>query len=171
MWKAMEGWGHEAFMPSTDAGVAKVLSPQKYAYILESTMNEFYRQRNCDLLQLGGPLDTIGYALAFPKGSPLVRNFSLAILALQNNQAIQKLYDKWWKEMLGGNSTVCGVDEDKDKKIKGLKADQIGGVFVLLVGGILAGVLMLAIEKIFKFRMQPVVRVFLCGPSISPAAK
>jgi len=166
MWKAMEGWGPEVFMPSTPAGVHRVLQTNlthnKFAYILESTMNEFYRRRNCDLVQIGGSLDSSGYALAFPKGSPLVRNFSLAILNLQNSQLIQRVYDRWWKELLGGLQTACDEQVDTDKTLEGLKQENIGGVFLVLVGGLLASAVMCAAERLCKFQMQPVIRVLLC---------
>ncbi|VDM26554.1 unnamed protein product [Hydatigera taeniaeformis] len=43
-----------------------------YAYILESTMNEYFTQRNCDLIQIGDNLDSKGYGIGFPQGQPIV---------------------------------------------------------------------------------------------------
>ncbi|MEQ2201725.1 Glutamate receptor 1, partial [Xenoophorus captivus] len=47
-------------------------SKGKYAYLLESTMNEYIEQRKpCDTMKVGGNLDSKGYGIATPKGSPL----------------------------------------------------------------------------------------------------
>lgn len=55
------------FVKSTEEGIARVLN-SNYAYLLESTMNEYYRQRNCNLTQIGGLLDTKGYGIGMPLG-------------------------------------------------------------------------------------------------------
>ena len=44
----------------------------KYAFLLESTMNEFYNQRKpCNTMRVGELLDSKGYGIAMPSGSPL----------------------------------------------------------------------------------------------------
>ena len=55
------------FVKSTEEGIARVLN-SNYAFLLESTMNEYYRQRNCNLTQIGGLLDTKGYGIGMPVG-------------------------------------------------------------------------------------------------------
>lgn len=55
------------FVKSTEEGIARVLN-SNYAYLLESTMNEYYRQRNCNLTQIGGLLDTKGYGIGMSLG-------------------------------------------------------------------------------------------------------
>ena len=54
-------------------------------------------QRDCNLTQIGGLLDSKGYGIATPKGSPWRDQLSLAILELQEKGTIQMLYNKWWK--------------------------------------------------------------------------
>ena len=54
-------------------------------------------QRDCNLTQIGGLLDSKGYGIATPKGSPWRDHLSLAILELQEKGTIQMLYNKWWK--------------------------------------------------------------------------
>lgn len=61
------------FVKSTEEGIARVLN-SNYAYLLESTMNEYYRQRNCNLTQIGGLLDTKGYGIGMPLGEDLREN-------------------------------------------------------------------------------------------------
>ena len=58
------------FVNSTKEGVERVRKG-KYAYLLESTMNEYISQRDCDLMQVGGLLDSKGYGIGTPRGEVL----------------------------------------------------------------------------------------------------
>jgi len=59
--------------PTVIDGVRKVRSSKgKYAFLLESTMNEYYNQRKpCNTMKVGDNLDSKGYGIATPIGSPL----------------------------------------------------------------------------------------------------
>lgn len=72
MWNFMHSKQPSVFVKSTEEGIARVLN-SNYAYLLESTMNEYYRQRNCNLTQIGGLLDTKGYGIGMPLGEWGVR--------------------------------------------------------------------------------------------------
>lgn len=53
---------------SNEEGVTRVLAEHgKYAYLSESTLIDFVTQRNCDLVEVGRPLDNKGYGIAMPK--------------------------------------------------------------------------------------------------------
>lgn len=56
------------FVKSTEEGIARVLN-SRYAFLLESTMNEYHRRLNCNLTQIGGLLDTKGYGIGMPLGT------------------------------------------------------------------------------------------------------
>lgn len=73
MWSYMRGADPSVFVKSTNEGVSRVRkSKGKYAYLLESSMNEYIEQRKpCDTMKVGGNLDSKGYGVATPKGSPL----------------------------------------------------------------------------------------------------
>ena len=44
-----------------------------YAFLLESTMNEYTTERHCELMKVGGLLDSKGYGIGTPRGNlPLV---------------------------------------------------------------------------------------------------
>jgi len=66
MWYFMEH-NPEVFVDSTKFGLEKVLHGN-YAFLLESTMNEYVTQRNCQLMQVGGLLDAKGYGIGTPRG-------------------------------------------------------------------------------------------------------
>ena len=69
----------------------------------------------------------------------------MEIVYLQETQQISKLYNKWWKEKSGGK---CDVEEKKDASSLGVK--HVGGVFVVLVGGMVIGLLLACCEFMFK---------------------
>ncbi|PWA23511.1 hypothetical protein CCH79_00005974, partial [Gambusia affinis] len=73
MWSYMKSADPSVFVKTTDEGVMRVRkSKGKYAYLLESTMNEYIEQRKpCDTMKVGGNLDSKGYGIATPKRSPL----------------------------------------------------------------------------------------------------
>lgn len=57
----------KVFERNYDAGVARVLQGN-YAFLMESTMLDYMVQRNCNLTQVGGLLDSKGYGVATPMG-------------------------------------------------------------------------------------------------------
>ena len=67
MWNFMSNARPSVFVNNTPEGIARVKGG-KYAYILESTMNEYITKRQCDLMQVGGLLDAKGYGIGTPQG-------------------------------------------------------------------------------------------------------
>lgn len=67
MWNYMQSKQPSVFVKSTEEGIARVLN-SRYAFLLESTMNEYHRRLNCNLTQIGGLLDTKGYGIGMPLG-------------------------------------------------------------------------------------------------------
>jgi hypothetical protein len=66
MWNFMNS-NQDVFVNSTESGIRRV-KDGGYAFLLESTMNEYARQRDCDLMQVGGLLDSKGYGIGTPTG-------------------------------------------------------------------------------------------------------
>lgn len=71
MWNYMQSKQPSVFVKSTEEGIARVLN-SRYAFLLESTMNEYHRRLNCNLTQIGGLLDTKGYGIGMPLGMAVV---------------------------------------------------------------------------------------------------
>lgn len=67
MWNYMYSKQPSVFVKSTEEGIARVLN-SRYAFLMESTMNEYYRSLNCNLTQIGGLLDSKGYGIGMPLG-------------------------------------------------------------------------------------------------------
>ena len=72
MWEFMSN-NVDVFVKSTEDGVDRVRSSKgKYAFLLESTMNDYYNQKKpCNTMKVGGDLDSKGYGVATPIGSDL----------------------------------------------------------------------------------------------------
>lgn len=122
MWRFMESKKPSVFVQSYEEGINRVLEGN-YAFLMESTMLDYAVQRDCNLTQIGGLLDSKGYGIATPKGSPWRDKISLAILELQEKGVIQILYDKWWKN----TGDVCTRDDkSKESKANALGVENIG---------------------------------------------
>nr|XP_021498212.1 glutamate receptor 1 isoform X3 [Meriones unguiculatus] len=98
MWTYMKSAEPSVFVRTTEEGMIRVRkSKGKYAYLLESTMNEYIEQRKpCDTMKVGGNLDSKGYGIATPKGSALRNPVNLAVLKLNEQGLLDKLKNKWW---------------------------------------------------------------------------
>ncbi|XP_064537511.1 glutamate receptor ionotropic, kainate 2 isoform X1 [Drosophila montana] len=143
MWRYMENRKASVFVKSYEDGIKRVMEGN-YAFLMESTMLDYAVQRDCNLTQIGGLLDSKGYGIATPKGSPWRDKISLAILELQEKGIIQILYDKWWKN----TGDVCNRDDkSKESKANALGVENIGGVFVVL----LCGLALAVVVAIFEF--------------------
>jgi ionotropic kainate glutamate receptor 2 len=67
MWRFMESKKPSVFVSTYEEGVRRVLEGN-YAFLMESTMLDYAVQRDCNLTQIGGLLDSKGYGVATPKG-------------------------------------------------------------------------------------------------------
>ena len=110
-----------------------------YAFFMEAASIEYHIERKCDLMQLGGLLDSKGYGVALPPSkfqkvffsyskwnnfnpkyfffsdSPYTRAVSAGVLSLQEKGILQKLKTKWWKEMHGGGNCVVSQIRKKNQ--------------------------------------------------------
>ena len=76
MWSFMNGFvnkDNNVFVKSNQDGVRRVReSKGKYAFLLESSVNEYLNERKpCDTMKVGNNLDSKGYGIATPIGSDL----------------------------------------------------------------------------------------------------
>jgi ionotropic glutamate receptor len=148
----------DVFVNSTENGIQRVKNGG-YAFLLESTMNEYRRQRDCDLMQVGGLIDSKGYGIGTPTGSPWRDQISSAILKLQEDSILQFLYTKWWKQK---GAVACeNTDEMKKDSANELGLANVGGVFVVLVAGLGLSVVAALLEFLWKARKNKDKRVRL----------
>uniref|UniRef100_A0A8C1WL00 Glutamate receptor n=1 Tax=Cyprinus carpio TaxID=7962 RepID=A0A8C1WL00_CYPCA len=153
MWSYMKSAEPTVFTKTTAEGVARVRkSKGKYAFLLESTMNEYTEQRKpCDTMKVGGNLDSKGYGVATPKGSQLRSAVNLAVLKLNEQGLLDKLKNKWWYDK---GECGSGGGGEKDSGSKALSLSNVAGVFYILVGGLGLAMLVALIEFCYKSRNE-----------------
>ncbi|XP_051733938.1 glutamate receptor 1b isoform X2 [Ctenopharyngodon idella] len=152
MWSYMKSAEPSVFVKTTDEGVVRVRkSKGKYAYLLESTMNEYIEQRKpCDTMKVGGNLDSKGYGVATPKGSALRIPVNLAVLKLNEQAVLDKLKNKWWYD-----KGECGSkDSARKDKTSALSLSNVAGVFYILIGGLGLAMLVALVEFCYKSRIE-----------------
>ncbi len=67
MWEFMSSRRHSVMVKSIEEGIERVLTSD-YAFLMESTTIEFVTQRNCNLTQIGGLIDSKAYGIGTPMG-------------------------------------------------------------------------------------------------------
>jgi len=76
------------------------------------------------------------------------------VLELQEEGIIQILYNKWWKN----TGDVCNRDDKKDSKASPLGVDNIGGVFVVLLSGLILSLIVAIVEFCWHVRKNAHLR-------------
>lgn len=73
MWAFMSSRKNTALVKNNREGIQRVLTTD-YALLMESTSIEYISQRNCNLTQIGGLIDSKGYGVGTPIGKIRGRN-------------------------------------------------------------------------------------------------
>ncbi|XP_060801386.1 glutamate receptor ionotropic, kainate 2-like [Amyelois transitella] len=130
MWAAMESARPSVFLKNNDEGVDRVLkSKRTYAFLMESTAIEYQLERKCELMQVGGLLDSKGYGIAMPFFSSYRTAVDNAVLKLAESGKLVELKNRWWKPEV----EVCvSVEAGEEGAAAELGIENVGGVFVVL---------------------------------------
>ncbi|KAG1665515.1 Glutamate receptor ionotropic, kainate 2 [Nymphon striatum] len=184
MWAFMESATPSVFTKSGKEGIQRVLDGN-YAYLMEVTSIEYITERNCDLTQIGTPLDSKGYGIATPQGSPYQQLISSAILQLQEETRLDSLKLKWWKLERGGGSCKHFDEQQKSLSAAELSLSNVGGVFVVLLGGLAISCVIAMSEFIWETKkinesdryslcyemFEELKQIVNCMGSVKPAKK
>ena len=102
MWTQMEQARPSVFEKSNDLGVARVQNAKNrgYAFLMESATLEYQIYTKCDLIQVGGTLDSKSYGIAMPLGTVpppnlLVSFYIKPLQIILTGVALMKLFYKW----------------------------------------------------------------------------
>lgn len=63
---------------------------------------------------------------------------------MQEKGTIQKFYNQWWKA-----GSTCLQNEKKDTKPDPLKVENVGGIFAVLIGGLVLACIVSFFEFIY----------------------
>ncbi|CEF59755.1 Ionotropic glutamate receptor domain and Extracellular solute-binding protein, family 3 domain and Glutamate receptor, L-glutamate/glycine-binding domain-containing protein [Strongyloides ratti] len=134
MWSVMQSNSPYSFVNSSKEGIARVKAGN-YAYMMESSMLEYYMEKDCELQTIGGLLDSKGYGIALPKGSPLRHIFSKTVLQLQERTILEALKNKWWKSRRE-------IKKCTQNSITKGSFQSVFGIFYVLLAGLIIAVLL-----------------------------
>ncbi|KAA8586899.1 hypothetical protein FQN60_000735 [Etheostoma spectabile] len=153
MWAFMSSRKNTALVKNNREGITRVLTTD-YAMLMESTSIEYISQRNCNLTQIGGLIDSKGYGVGTPIGSPYRDKVTIAILQLQEEGKLHMMKEKWWR----GN----GCPEEDNKEANALGVENIGGIFIVLAAGLVLSVFVAIGEFIYKARRNADIEEAFC---------
>ncbi|KAK3544947.1 hypothetical protein QTP86_029196, partial [Hemibagrus guttatus] len=145
MWEFMNSRRQSVMVKSVEEGIQRVLTSD-YAFLMESTTIEFVTQRNCNLTQVGGLIDSKAYGVGTPMGSPYRDKITIAILQLQEEGKLHMMKEKWWR----GN----GCPEEESKEASALGVQNIGGIFIVLAAGLVLSVFVAVGEVLYKSKQN-----------------
>ncbi|XP_046575050.1 glutamate receptor-like isoform X1 [Haliotis rubra] len=152
MYETMETNKNEVLLSDVELGVEKVRqSKGKYAFMLESSMNDFHSQQEpCDTMKVGVNLDNKGYGIATPIGYPLRDEINIAVLELREIGELHKLRKKWWYD-----KGKCGdVDGSKDATQSALTLSNVSGIFHILIGGLVLAMITSSLEYLAQKKLK-----------------
>ncbi|PSN42075.1 Glutamate receptor ionotropic [Blattella germanica] len=142
MYQYMMDNAGEVLTSSNEEGLEWVKT-KNYAFLMESTSIEYFTERHCEVAQVGDLLDAKGYGIAMRKNSTYRNVLSTAVLKLQESGKLSKLKTKWWKEERGGGK--CSETRSSGNP-SSLNLQNVGGVFVVLVAGLIMACLIALLE-------------------------
>ncbi|KAG7201425.1 hypothetical protein KM043_004185 [Ampulex compressa] len=132
MYRYMRTHSADVLTESNEEGLKKV-QQENYAFFMESTSIEYFRHRHCNVTQVGGLLDAKSYGIAMRKDAFYRNELSGAILKLKENGILNELQDKWWRQKRGGDQ----CQEKAEVKVEALNFEDVGGIFLILVSGVM----------------------------------
>uniref|UniRef100_A0A061QLK3 Putative glutamate receptor n=1 Tax=Cupiennius salei TaxID=6928 RepID=A0A061QLK3_CUPSA len=183
MFKFMQKHSSEVYVSNNNAGISKV-KDGNYAYLMEATTIEYNTERECNLTQIGGLLDSKGYGIAVRKGNSKLRAWlSGGILQLQEEGKLHTFKERWWKEKKGGGR--CSDASKSSGSVNELGLGNVGGVFVVMLLGMCLSAFVGIVEflwfqrklqrdpemSLFKLLMKEIKYAVSCGSSSKPAPK
>ncbi|KAI6226194.1 Glutamate receptor and Ionotropic glutamate receptor domain containing protein [Aphelenchoides fujianensis] len=146
MWSVMQSTSPTVFVNSSKEGIARVKGGN-YAYLMESTMIDYYKGSDCSLETIGGLLDSKGYGVAVPKGSPLRDVISKTILQLQERTILEALKNKWWNRRAQETRNCFVVDTHSSLR-------RVYGIFFVLFAAIAVAILVAIGEYFVESNQQ-----------------
>ncbi|KAL5011752.1 hypothetical protein ScPMuIL_010303 [Solemya velum] len=151
MWAYMTSAGADVFKSSVQEGIEQVRSTDKYAFLIESAMNEYVNmQQPCNTMKVGANLDSKGYGIATPRKSELRDRLTLTVLQLRESGKLANLKKKWWDLR-----TQCPPqDSGQNTGQTALNLNNVAGIFYILIGGLILAVVLVAIEFLYKSKID-----------------
>ena len=137
------------FVPSTKEAVDKV-ARGNFAYVGVFPYLDYIVSRDCSLVMVGPPITSTQYAFGFPKGSTLRAKVDNAIVKMEREGHLTRLYARWWqseKKCARSKVTEDMVDprlaSGRGPVVPLTLAQLAGPIIVLIIGFFLAAIVFL----------------------------
>ncbi|XP_066945637.1 glutamate receptor 1-like [Macrobrachium rosenbergii] len=149
MWEFMSSRPH-VFTSTYEEGIERVRNSKgKYAFLLESVKNDYINEQlPCNTMKIGQDLNSNGYGVATPLGSPLKERLNLAILSLKENGDLARIKNKWWYD-----NTECNK-EKQETRTNALTLSNVAGIFYIMTGGLVLSMFVALVEFCYKSKMD-----------------
>ncbi|KAI6237838.1 Protein CBR-GLR-7 [Aphelenchoides besseyi] len=147
MWRFMQ----ESQLPeNAEAAIARVMEESnRFAFIGDAKLVKYATFTNCKLQQIGQEFSRKPYALAVQKDSRLKNEISTSIAGLLNARTLETQKEKWWHQ--NPKRLECLNNEEEST---GISINNIGGVFILILGCIIISLTMLVVEFFYYKRQE-----------------
>lgn len=139
--------------PDIEAGIKRVKSSNLddgFALLADANLVKHAVMTDCSFKAAGDEFSRKPIALGIQKGQEQLRDdISYAILQLINRRFMEVLREKWWTN--NPNRIMC---ENKDES-EGISIENIGGVFIIILAGVILSFFVWAIERfVYKTRID-----------------
>ncbi|CAF0824550.1 unnamed protein product [Didymodactylos carnosus] len=150
MWNFMQQNKDDVFVSSNREGIEKVQkSKGKFAFLLESTVNEYINERYpCDTMRIGDNIDSKGYGIATPLGSDLREAINIAVLDLTEAGYLERLKQKWYYDR-----SECTNVGAKEQSLE-LNLVNVAGIFYILIIGLGLAMVIAFLEFLIKAKLD-----------------
>ncbi|XP_062566028.1 glutamate [NMDA] receptor subunit 1-like isoform X2 [Saccostrea cucullata] len=128
---------------TADEAIRDIVNMKLQAFIWDSSRLEYEAGQNCDLITVGDLFGRSGLGVGLQKKSPWTSKISMAILKLHEKGNMEDLDNKWILE--GRNDCP-----EKDTTPATLGLTNMASVFLMVAGGIIAGIILIVIEIAYK---------------------
>ncbi|KAJ7387558.1 hypothetical protein OS493_000889 [Desmophyllum pertusum] len=133
---------YQTFVEGTAAGVERARTEQ-YAYITEYPYLDYYNQQKpCNTRLLKNLIQTKSYGIGLQRNSPYTNKITVAILKLREKNFIEKTRRRWWDD----RSQCPKPSQSKTGNTQSLDVNNLAGVFIILLGGIVVSLVLVVIE-------------------------
>ncbi|ESO84129.1 hypothetical protein LOTGIDRAFT_108357 [Lottia gigantea] len=140
MYRTMENKNYQ----TAEEAIEAIRQESLQAFIWDSPRLEYEAARDCNLVTAGELFGRSGLGIGLQKNSPWTQEVSLAILKLHEKGFMEKLDNEW---ILAESSSAC---PESNSAPATLGLTNMAGVFMMVAGGIVAGVLLIFVEIAYK---------------------
>ncbi|KAJ8557772.1 hypothetical protein K7X08_004538 [Anisodus acutangulus] len=157
-YSTLEEYNEALSRSSKNGGVGAIVDELPY---LRLFLNKYCRK----YIMVGPTYKTAGFGFAFPKGSPLVPDFSRAVLKVVEGEFMNNIIQKWF-----GNETDCPEQDGMAIASDSLTLDSFKGLF--LIAGVSAGSALLLFFFSFLYQNREILATHdSIGKRLSAIAK